>query len=95
MSGLAYDFSRLATRRRSRDLAAQGITEKDLQRLLASGEIERIGRGRYRAREAEVTEHQTLLQAALLVPNGVVCLLSALRFHDLTTQAPFVVAPVV
>jgi predicted transcriptional regulator of viral defense system len=38
---------------------------------------------------AEITEHQTLAEVGKAIPNGVVCLLSALRFHDLTTQAPF------
>jgi predicted transcriptional regulator of viral defense system len=38
---------------------------------------------------AGLGEHQTIVQAALRVPHGVVCLLSALRFHDLTTQSPF------
>ena len=38
---------------------------------------------------AELSEYQTVVQASLHVPHGVVCLLSALRFHDLTTQSPF------
>lgn len=74
---------------RTRDLAAHGVTANHLQRLMEAGRIERVGRGLYRAREAEITEHHTLIEAALLVPKGVVCLLTALRFHDLTTQAPF------
>jgi predicted transcriptional regulator of viral defense system len=74
---------------RLRDLAAQGITTNQLHRLIESGCVERVGRGLYRAKEADITEHHTLLEAALLVPKGVICLLSALRFHDLTTQAPF------
>jgi len=36
-----------------------------------------------------LTEHQTLIQAAQRVPHGIICLLSALSFHDLTTQSPF------
>jgi predicted transcriptional regulator of viral defense system len=74
---------------RRRDLAAQGVTKNYLHRLIESGRIERVGRGLYRAKDAEITEYHTLLEAALLAPKGVVCLLSALRFHDLTTQAPF------
>jgi predicted transcriptional regulator of viral defense system len=74
---------------RRRDLTAQGVTANHLHRLVESGRVERVGRGLYRAKEAEITEYHTLLEAALLVPKGVVCLLSALRFHDLTTQAPF------
>jgi predicted transcriptional regulator of viral defense system len=74
---------------RLRDLAAQGITTNQLHRLIESGRVERVGRGLYRAKDADITEHHTLVEAALLVPKGVICLLSALRFHGLTTQAPF------
>lgn len=74
---------------RLRNLAPQGITGNDIQRLVVADKIERVGRGLYRAKDADVTENYSLLQAALLVPKGVVCLLSALRYHELTTQAPF------
>jgi len=74
---------------RLRNLAPYGVGATEVQKLLVTDQIERVGRGLYRAKEAEVTEFHTLLQAALLVPTGVICLLSALRFHDLTTQAPF------
>jgi predicted transcriptional regulator of viral defense system len=74
---------------RWRDLAAHGVTANHLNQLIESGRVERIGRGLYRAKEAEITEYHTMLEAALLVPKGVICLLSALRFHSLTTQAPF------
>lgn len=47
-----------------------------------------MGRGLYTGRNAKVTEHHTLVEAAVRVPHGVVCLLSALRFHKLTTQSP-------
>src|SRR5437870_11583448 len=53
------------------------------------GAIMRVGRGLYVARGARPTEHHSLAQASKRVPHGVVCLLSALRFHDLTTQSPF------
>jgi predicted transcriptional regulator of viral defense system len=53
------------------------------------GEIERVSRGKYRRTGAEVTENHGLALAAASVPKGVVCLLSALRFHDVTTQNPF------
>jgi predicted transcriptional regulator of viral defense system len=39
--------------------------------------------------DAEITEHHSLAEACRRVPRGVICLLSALRFHGLTTQAPF------
>jgi predicted transcriptional regulator of viral defense system len=52
------------------------------------GLVRRVGRGLYVAQGNRVTEHHTLVEAAKRVPHGVVCLLSALRFHGLTTQAP-------
>jgi predicted transcriptional regulator of viral defense system len=53
------------------------------------GLIMRVGRGLYVARGSRPTQHHSLAQASKRVPHGIVCLLSALRFHDLTTQSPF------
>ncbi len=47
-----------------------------------------MSHGRYRLPDAEITEHHGLVFAASAAPKGVVCLLSALRFHDVTTQNP-------
>ena len=74
---------------RPRDLAAYGIPRAYLVRLHARGVLERPARGLYVLADAEADEHQSLLEACKRVPHGVVCLLSALRFHRLTTQAPF------
>jgi predicted transcriptional regulator of viral defense system len=74
---------------RPRDLAPHGIPREYLTRLHAQGVLERPTRGMYILADAETDEHQSLLEACKRVPHGVVCLLSALRFHDLTTQAPF------
>jgi predicted transcriptional regulator of viral defense system len=74
---------------RSRDLGRVGVSRTQVRRLLARGLIERVGRGLYRLPSAPVTERLHLAQAARCVPTGVVCLLSALRFHGLTTQNPF------
>lgn len=84
--------ARLARRKhvlRARDLDQLGIPRNYLLRLMHRGTLERIGRGLYGVPNADITEHQSLLEAALRVPNGVICLLSALQFHGLTTQAPF------
>ncbi len=48
-----------------------------------------MGRGLYILPESDTTEHHSLAEVCKRVPKGVVCLLSALRFHDITTQAPF------
>jgi predicted transcriptional regulator of viral defense system len=73
---------------RPRDLDRHGIARVHLQRLQRKGLLERVGRGLYRLPTADVTEHHSLATAGKAVPHGVVCLLSALRFHGLTTQAP-------
>jgi len=73
---------------RPRDLEAFGIHREALRRLCRSGRVQRIGRGLYRLPTAPVSEHHTLAEVCASVPSGVVCLLSALRFHGLTTQAP-------
>ena len=74
---------------RPRDLHAHGIPRLYLGLAVEQGAITRVGRGLYIARGAKPTEHHSLAQASKRVPKGVVCLLSALRFHDLTTQSPF------
>ena len=74
---------------RPRDLAAVGIAPEYLHRLLQQGEVVRVGRGLYALADADLGEHESLIAACKAVPNGVICLLSALRFHGLTTQAPF------
>src|ERR1044071_1817864 len=74
---------------RPRDLQEKGLPSDYLWRLHKQGKLEKVGRGMYAAQGAELSEHQTVVQAALRVPHAVVCLLSALRFHDLTTQSPF------
>ena len=74
---------------RSCDLTAQGIPRISLTRAVRRGQLERVGRGLYGLPGRQVSEHGTLAEVARRVPKGVVCLLSALRFHGLTTQAPF------
>ena len=65
-----------------------GITRDQLRALVRRGMVEHAGRGLYRLADAEPTEHYSLAMACARVPNSVVCLLSALRVHDIGTQAP-------
>jgi predicted transcriptional regulator of viral defense system len=74
---------------RTRDLERAGLSRTQLRRLVARGLVARIGRGLYSRPGAVLTERHHLAEAARGVPRGVVCLLSALRFHGLTTQNPF------
>jgi predicted transcriptional regulator of viral defense system len=74
---------------RPRDLDPYGIPRTYLSRLCTAGKLQRISRGLYVLPENIATEHHSLAEVGKRVPKGVVCLLSALRFHELTTQAPF------
>jgi predicted transcriptional regulator of viral defense system len=72
---------------RPRDVA-RDVSRTAIGRLVEEGQLERIGRGLYVPAKAKATEHHTLVEAAKRIPHGIVCLLSALRFHGLTTQNP-------
>src|SRR5262245_11646935 len=74
---------------RARDVAQLGIPHTYLTRLMQGGQLQRIGRGLYMLPHVPITENHTLVEACKRVPTGVICLLSALRFHRLTTLAPF------
>lgn len=74
---------------RSRDLEASGTSRPAIRRLLGAGQLRQVARGLYAPAAFEATEHHSLAAAAALIPDGVVCLLSALQFHGVGTQAPF------
>lgn len=69
-------------------VAAAGIHTQALSRLVHAGELERIAPGQYRLPDAPVTEHHGLAIVASAAPRAVVCLLSALNFHEIGTQIP-------
>jgi predicted transcriptional regulator of viral defense system len=73
---------------RPRELDRVGLPRQYLLQAKDRGLVRRVGRGLYVAEGSRVTENHTLVEAAKRVPHGVVCLLSALRFHGLTTQSP-------
>lgn len=74
---------------RPRDLTERGLPTVALTRLVRQGRLQRIGRGLYALPDRSVSEHNALAEVARKHPLATVCLLSALRFHDLTTQSPF------
>jgi len=74
---------------RVRDLMEQGIHPEYLRRLCEKGLLTKMGRGVYIPADSEISPNVGLAQAAKRVPHGVVCLLSALQFHNLGTQSPF------
>jgi predicted transcriptional regulator of viral defense system len=65
-----------------------GIHPEMVRRLTSRGQLARVGRGLYALSSQEPTEHHTLAEVATRVPKGIVCLLTALRFHGLGTQNP-------
>ena len=68
-----------------------GITAATISRMVANGEVIRLARGLYQLPDAPLDANHSLAEAAKRVPKGVICLVSALAFHELTDQLPCVV----
>ena len=82
---------RLASKRtllRARDVTQLGLPTISLTRLVQAGKLERVARGLYGLPGAAISEHRSLAEVSARVPKCVVCLLSALRVHEIGTQAP-------
>lgn len=73
---------------RLKDAKALGLHSEQVRRLTRDGHLTRLGRGLYAPATAEPSEYHTLAEVAKRVPKGIVCLLTALRFHALGTQHP-------
>jgi predicted transcriptional regulator of viral defense system len=73
---------------RATELEAHGVPRAQIYQLVRKGLLERQARGIYVASRHPFTAEHTLAQVAKRVPGGVLCLLTALRFHELTTQDP-------
>lgn len=72
----------------SAEVRSHGIHHEYLRQLCKEGKLMRVGRGLYSLPDADVTLHHGLAQALKAIPKGVICLLSALRFHEIGTQSP-------
>jgi predicted transcriptional regulator of viral defense system len=73
---------------RLRDFLAEDIDQETLARLVRDGQVVRPSRGLYQLADAPVDARHVLAEAAVLVPKGIICLISALQFHQLTVQMP-------
>lgn len=73
---------------RPRDVSERGLPRVALTRLVREGQLVRIGRGLYALPDRQTSEYGSLAEVASKYPGGIVCLLSALRVHELTTQSP-------
>lgn len=72
---------------RAGDVEDLGVSRTLLAYLAEKGELRRVSRGAYALAEFQ-SEHETFLATAAAVPHGVICLLSALQYHEITTQMP-------
>ncbi len=70
------------------ELSNAGIHQETLARMLKEHTLTRVTRGLYQLADAELTVSHDLAEVAKLVPKGVICLVSALQFHDLTLLMP-------
>ena len=70
------------------EFKANGITAATVGRMVRAGEVNRLARGLYQLPDAPLVAHHSLAEAAKRVPKGVVCLVSALAYHELTDQLP-------
>lgn len=73
---------------RTRDLIALGVHTDALYALREGGQIIELARGLYRLAEMDEAEHPDLAVVAARAPNAAVCLISALSYHQITTQIP-------
>jgi len=73
---------------RTRDLIALGVHTDALYMLRDAGRVVELGRGLYRLAETGEAEHPDLALVAARAPDVAVCLISALSYHDITTQIP-------
>ena len=73
---------------RPRDLKSIGVPRTYLKQLIERDKLLKTGRGLYVQTDAPTTENHSLAEAAKRSPKGVICLVSALRFHGLTTENP-------
>jgi Transcriptional regulator, AbiEi antitoxin len=73
---------------RRAEFVAAGITAATIARMEQRGEVMRVGRGVYQLPDHSIDANYELALAAKLVPSGVICLVSALAFHELTDSIP-------
>lgn len=76
---------------RARDLEPAKIPRTYLRRLVERGLLEQVDRGLYRLPGASITELTSIANVSKRVPHAIVCLLSALQIHGLTTEVPYAV----
>ena len=84
----AIDLLRMKGIARLSEFSHAGITAATVGRMVRAGEVNRLARGLYQLPDAPLDANHSLAEAAKRVPRGVVCLVSALAYHELTDQLP-------
>lgn len=73
---------------RPKDIQEEGLPKKYVYRLYEQGKLEKIDRGLYKLSGKKFSENEMMLAVARKAPDATFCLLSALRFYEMTTQNP-------
>jgi predicted transcriptional regulator of viral defense system len=73
---------------RMSEALSAGIHRRMLYSMLEAGVIEQLSRGLYRLADLPPLGNPDLVSVSLKIPNGVICLISALAYHEITTQVP-------
>jgi len=74
------------------DIISCGIHQRDIKKILEKGTIIKVKKGLYRLTDTPIISNQNFIDVARVVPEGVICLLSALSYHELTTFNPSVIS---
>jgi len=77
---------------RSKDILAEGIHPRDIKSILDRGIVIKVKNGLYRLSDTQVISNQSFIDIACAVPEGVICLLSALSYYELTTFNPSIIS---
>ena len=95
-AGVDYEerinFDRMRKERATRastELKKYGIARTYISRLVEKKLLRKVGRGLYVSADSEPTTNHTIAQVCKRIPEGIVCLLSSLQFHEITTQQPY------
>lgn len=81
-------FRRHGGMMRTSQALRDGIHRRTLYAMRDSGHLEQVARGLYRLADGDTTSNPDLSTVAAKIPSGVICLISALAFHEITTQIP-------
>jgi predicted transcriptional regulator of viral defense system len=77
---------------RTTEAIREGVHPRTLYQLRDNGTLERLSRGVYRISERKPLSDPDLVTVSIRVPKGIICLVSALAFHEITTQIPHAIS---